>query len=76
MIFAGDEISRLQPHGGGAERHDPERGHQQELELETKVHTKVHNHLKSVLNVKALLCSWRFQPVSVIVKSSRTFACP
>ena len=32
IIFAGDEISRLQPHGGGAERHDPERGHQQELE--------------------------------------------
>ena len=32
MIFAGDEISRVQPHGGRAERHDPERGHQQELE--------------------------------------------
>ena len=44
ILFAGDEISRVQPHGGGAERHDPERGHQQELELETKVHTKVHNN--------------------------------
>ena len=44
ILFAGDEISRVQPHGGGAERHDPERGHQQELELERKVHTKVRDH--------------------------------